>query len=334
MGTEQHGLTRRRLLTTAGAATAGIVAAGLPAGPAAAAVNDAHLLIGTLTSPPKLLHKLRRGSDEGWIPSPEWGDVYPVARTPYPPVIVDVAAAMVGNELHTVSAQHREIAHAIRYDNGNWTQFSNVSGFGAGRIEPNRRVCAAGVAGALHVAVQTWDGVFHTIRNAANWLWTPLTRVPDWDRASFTDIAAAGGADGYFHLFALQGTQVLHRVRDPHTRIWSPPGSPGSAKGQSGKAIAAGRAGNEVHAAVQTDGGLSHVVRRLSGSWSAVNRLSTYAEVEDVGAAGTPNGEFQVTTVGIGSARSVWHRVRRAGESWTDPVSLGDVVATRVAMAG
>ncbi|GAB7036984.1 hypothetical protein JCM9533A_08310 [Catenuloplanes niger JCM 9533] len=326
-------------MTTAGAATVGVVAAGLPAGPAAAAPNDTHLLIGTPTSPAKLLHKLRQ-PNELWIPSPEWGDVYAVAKSPYPSGIVDVAGAMVGNQMHTVSAQHSQIAHAVRTEGGGWTVFNNISGFGAGNPAENRRVCAAGAAGNLHLAVLAWDGgVFHTIRKSADWLWTPLTRVPGWGSTNFTDIAAGGGSDGYFHLFALQGTQVLHRVRDPHTGIWSTPGSPGSATGSSGTAIAAGRAGNEVHAAVVTDAGLSHVVRYLSGSWSDVNLLQRIPDIDDVGAAGTPNGEFHVTIVGTESGVSgiqywVKHRVRRADQSWTGFATLDFLRATRAAMAG
>lgn len=310
----------------------GVATATLPAGPAAAAVGDAHLLVtdtdNTPGNPYRLLHRLRL-ADQTWLPRTQWGDAYSAIGAANVPAS-DLAAAVVGGQMHLVYMNNiSEYYHALRRADGTWTKATGLDGFAGTLIGP-RSVAAANVRGNLHVVSRASDGLHHTERNSGTGFWTPFTKPPPagWSNL-VVDVAAAGTSNGLLHVLGLDTNgRVWHGVRNPDTGLWTSPGSPGQAA--NAWRVAAAAVGDLLHVAVLTAAAVYHQVRYPDGSWSSLNLLQDITGGSDIGAAATPNGEFQLTMVGDGQVR---HRVRRADSSWTAFVTLDRLPVTRTTMA-
>jgi hypothetical protein len=116
----------------------------------------------------RLYHTIRYGT--GWTP---FGDVNWATGAPDSLQFTTVGVANVNDELHVCATDASGgVWHAIRSENGGWTQFGNVLWQTGGPPDgsPVVDVDCAGIGSAMHIAMVTQSGgLYHSYRFSGGW---------------------------------------------------------------------------------------------------------------------------------------------------------------------
>jgi hypothetical protein len=102
-----------------------------------------------------------------WQP---WGNVSAVVQN-NPGNIIGFTCASIGENLHVVAiGQNEELYHTIRFKDGSWQPWGNVSAVVQNNPGKFFRVACASIGENLHVVAIGQDGnLYHTIRFPASW---------------------------------------------------------------------------------------------------------------------------------------------------------------------
>ena len=277
---DRHPVRRRRRSARSfgAAATVVVTLAALltvPAGPASAAIGDAHWL-GALDDG-NLYHMIRRANGS-WT---QLGDVRGANGTSVP--MYETAGATDGPWLHVLGVDYDGgLWHSIRYNDGAWSGFTAVFPF-TGNPGEVRKVAAASHYGELHVLVITQWELSYTVRHIDG-SWEPFRPIhpihPDADPPQ--EVAAVMDSWGVLHVVVVgSDLSVYHRVRYLDG-TWSPFGDLGIPRWEALVDVAIAASRWSVHVAIVTrhpninitESGVYHRVRYYDGSWTRGVRLA------------------------------------------------------------
>jgi hypothetical protein len=207
-----------------------------------------------------------RAADGTWL---NFGDVTSLAGNPG--IVTQVSTALIGCELHvivTAAFISEKLYHTIRYCNGDWQDFRDVT-LQAGNRGSIRDVSIAGdsVSGALHVVVSTsgggvHGGLWHTIR-AANGSWLPFGYVGSPDDSWYVATALIGCN---LHVVAATPSGLWHTIRYCNGN-WSPFGNV-TPQQLWDVSIAGDSASGELHVVTTDYTRVLHTIRNYNGTWS------------------------------------------------------------------
>lgn len=193
-------------------------ALGIPSGIFASSISTAavgselHVLLAHANS--GVWHTMRHG-DGNWEP---FGNVYGVAGNA-PGSASLVCAANVDGALHVAAfGGNNRLYHAVRWANGSWTQWGDVTAQVGALASSPRVIDCVGRGTELLIAVQSGGSLLHMVSRKGNgtWLgWSELRRAMRLDGA-VTDFAMSrngGTVDFLLRFVPANGYPQLRRVR-------------------------------------------------------------------------------------------------------------------------